>query len=229
MGMANNIRDIILKLLGNFLAAGCSGLMLALPQLFPELQFIILFALVPFMWKIKKCSLVESICLGSFLALSYALVIIPDFFDLSASVIQQILPLLAAFSLFGLFLNCLKRIRAYNIVLAALIWVSFQYFLWTNTQFNLLFSSKPVGPHSTIKAVSLLILLSISFIMILINSILTTIVDRLYSDNPAMEKTASKINIIFHKRLKLTYKQYNHYRNISPRAPPPPNPCMATG
>jgi hypothetical protein len=216
----NTVYNCRLPLLGDFLWAGCSALMLAIPQVFPQLQFVFLFALVPFLWKLKKAGFIESACLGFILALSYGMVIIPDFFALSVSAIRRILMLMAAFSLFGLLLNRLKTFLGFNPVFAAFLWLPFQYFFWRNAQFSLLFSQDTGHLDFMVKVAALFGLLVVSFIIILVNSLLAAVADRLYSGSPVAEKVPSGCKIRFTGQRDVVYAQYNLSYDFSPRAPP---------
>ena len=60
--------DRSLRLLNHFLFAGGSALILSIAHIYPEYWFVSLFALVPFLWRVTRANLPDSILLGIILA-----------------------------------------------------------------------------------------------------------------------------------------------------------------
>jgi hypothetical protein len=67
-------KDVCTCILVNFLYAGSSALMISVAHLHPEFWFISLIALIPFLCRVARASIFESVVLGALLAISYCFV-----------------------------------------------------------------------------------------------------------------------------------------------------------
>ena len=165
--------DWLLRIIGIFLPAGISALLLSIAHFQPLLWFISLFALVPYLWKLKRIDLQGSIILGTTFAICFSLVVFIDELLLSPAVFGfKVLVLIIIFSVFGIAVSrTSKHICCYPIFIAAL-WIPLEYFLIHYTGIEEIFNSKSIGPNWLIRMGSLFGLLTISFFIMLINSVI---------------------------------------------------------
>ncbi len=171
--------DPLLRIIGIFLPAGISALLLSIAHFQPLLWFISLFALVPYLWKLKRIDLQGSIILGATFAICFSFVAFIDELLLSPAAFGfKVLVLIIIFSVFGIAVSrTSKHICCYPIFIAAL-WIPLEYFLIHYAGIEEIFNSRSIGPNWLIRMGSLFGLLTISFIIMLINSAILLLIER---------------------------------------------------
>jgi apolipoprotein N-acyltransferase len=162
-------RKIMLPI--DFLCAGSSAALLSISRIYPHLWFVSLFALVPFLWRSIRVTLPGSISLGSMLAISYFLVIIPfeDWINPTACLYKLIL-LIVLFALYGIIVNRTSRHIGFNAVAIAILWLPLEYALTRYAGKDGLFIFPKPDDSLAIRIGSLFGMLFISFIIVSINA-----------------------------------------------------------
>lgn len=69
------LKNQTLQFLEDFLYAGSSALILSLAHIYPAYWYVSLFALLPFLWRLTRANLSESVVLGIILAGCYAFLV----------------------------------------------------------------------------------------------------------------------------------------------------------
>jgi hypothetical protein len=210
------------RILVNFLHAGSSALMLSLAYLFPEFWYVSLFALTPFLWRAIKTRLGDTIIMGSLLATAYFMVVSPL---LSSGVFEtlllNLLGLNILFVLFGVIVNQSGKKIGLNAVLIAVLWLPLEYGLKTWTDFGLIFAISEANPVVLIKIGSLFGLLMISFVIVLVNTLILYFISFAINALTASEnpfKGAKNNAITFTNDIFVFESQYFSHNG---RAPPP--------
>ena len=152
------------------LCAVGSAILLSFTRVHPEFWFISLFALVPFLWRLRHISLRGAAALGMMLATFFVfltsggeLLIAPKIFLL------KLFSLNLAFALFGLAVHWTKKTLRFELLLVPLLWLPMEYALIRYAGLGSLFS---VSGPTLLEGFPLLFgALLTSFIIILINSL----------------------------------------------------------
>ena len=165
--------DPLLRIVGVFLPAGTSALLLSIAHIQPMMWFISLFALVPYLWKLKRTDLPGSIILGTTFAICFSLVVfIEGLITSPAAFGLKVLILILIFSVFGIAVNRTKKhICCYPVFIAAL-WIPLEYFLIRYAGIGAILDFSASGSGWLIRFGSLFGLLTISFFIMLINSVI---------------------------------------------------------
>ncbi len=161
----------------DFLAAGSSALLLSFAHVYGELWFILLFALVPFLWRLCCVSLTGAASLGIMLATFFVcatsvrdLILTPDIFLL------KLFALNAAFVVFALIINRARRHLGFDPLFIALLWLPLEYALIHFAGLGDIFSISNSGCSLVIGFCSLFGILLGSLVVILGNSLLLLII-----------------------------------------------------
>ncbi len=169
-------RDFIIRLLESFLCAGSSALLISVAHLYPELWFVSLFALIPFLWRAIRVSLFESIILGGLLAASYCFVSFRlESWATPGAFLFTLVGLIALFALYGTVVNRIKKYIGFNVIFIAVLWLPLEYALSNYTGLESLFASSPDKTGLPIRIGSLFGMLMISFVIVLVNSLILII------------------------------------------------------
>lgn len=162
----------------NFLYSGTSALFLLIANLFPHYWYLSFIALFPFLWKISKASPKEGFRLGLLLGLSFFLFGNLDI--LLTSPISAILKILGGtllFALWGWTVGWARQYFEFNPIIVAGLWVFLELLLiklgYTS---GLLTRSTPSTPF-LLRLTTLFGFGIISFIIVLLNSILVRAVE----------------------------------------------------
>lgn len=170
------MRGFIIRLLENFLCAGSSALLISAAHLYPEFWFVSLFALIPFLWRAIRVSLFESIILGGLLAASYSFVAFRlESWATPGAFLFTLVSLIALFALYGTVVNRIKKHHSFNVIFIAALWLPLEYALSHYAGMESLFASSPDKTGLPVRIGSLFGMLMISFIIVLINSLILII------------------------------------------------------
>ncbi|HWR83526.1 MAG TPA: hypothetical protein VN285_09500 [Candidatus Deferrimicrobium sp.] len=175
MTHAHSHRSRNVELRSNFIAAGTSAALLSLAHLWPELWFVSLFALVPFLWRLCKVNFRGAIILGSMLATFYGCATDP----LCVSPTSFLLKLVAFNVIFVVFSLTIHRARKYigfDPLFVALLWFPLEYVLIHYAGLETLFSVPESGPSLITGFCTLFGLLLGSLLTVLSNSLFLLIV-----------------------------------------------------
>lgn len=213
--------DRIIRLLENFLCAGTSALLVSIAQLYPEFWFVSLLALIPFLWGVIRANLAAAVVLGVMLATCYALVAYPtELWTIPGIFLLKLLALNMIFSLYGILVSRLKKRIGFNAVFIAALWLPLEYALSNYAGLGNLFTLSTTESSLLVRIGSLFGLLMISFVVVLINSLilimLRHVVQALLSKTPLIFKDERKPYLCFKEIL----FERRWYYFPCPRAPP---------
>lgn len=157
----------------NLLAAGSSGVMLAFAHVHPDLWFIALFALVPFLWRLWSARRKEACPLGVVLATTYVLTTsFGDFVAAPWTVLIKLAALSIAFAAFAYAISRAKSLVGLNPLAIAVLWVPFGYVLTQYVGIGDIFFVEQIGSNLVAGFGSLVGVLLCSAVIILGNSLL---------------------------------------------------------
>lgn len=160
----------------NFICAGCSALVVSLCYVFSGSWVFCLLALLPFLYRISIIDLAGSALSGVFFALSLVFVIFPaNFFDHPLMWAANILLLFSVVVVISSVFNKLKRYFILSAILSAGICFPLEYLLKSGLEARLAFSIAPFDAGFMHRAVALLSVIFILFLIIAINSLLLSI------------------------------------------------------
>ena len=166
-------KSLSIRCLDTALCAGISALLISIAHLHPEFWFISLFALTPFLWRATRGSLVEVVCLGATLAVSYCLITAGSVtWAALGSFLLKLLSLIFLFVLYGILVNKISKHIGFNAIFIAVFWLPVEYVLNHHANLSGMFSFS--GANSTLLAriSSFFGVLMISFLVVFINSLL---------------------------------------------------------
>ncbi|MFH2057182.1 MAG: hypothetical protein ABIJ61_14585 [bacterium] len=176
MSLSTRDREHSADLSASFLAAAGSAALLSAARVSPALWFISLFALVPFLWRLCHVSLRGAAILGAMLATFFVcatgmsdLVLAPQTF------LFKLLALNAAFAVFAVTVNRVRKAFGDDPLLIALLWFPIEYALIHYAHLGTMFPISSSGSSLMIWFCSLFGILLGSLVIILSNSLLLLI------------------------------------------------------
>lgn len=206
----------------NILSALSSAALLSLVHANPDFWFVSLFALIPFLWRLCHVGRVGSIATGIMLATFFAF--ITGLTELSvdpAYFIFRMVSLNAAFIVFTLGVDRVKRSFGFDPLAIALIWFPIEYILISFANLGGVFSISQPGSKIVVEFCSLFGLVLVSLIVVLVNALILWFLEY------ARERIRPTYNVA-KKKPKKHYPQFSQvviekYLNFlsGPRAPPP--------
>jgi len=165
----------------DFLCVGSSAALLSIMRVFPQLWFVSLFALIPFLWRATRAGVGGSIGLGSILAMSYCLVTIPPQDWLTpGTCLPKLAVLNLLFSLYGVLINRMGKHVGINAVGIAACWLPLEYLLTRYAGMDVILSAPPPDATFVIRIGSLFGIMFISFMIILVNALILYIITRIF-------------------------------------------------
>jgi len=205
----------------NFLFAGSSALILSVAHTHAHYWFISVFALLPFFWRLTRVNFSGSIVLGIILAHCYAFVVSIDQILVSPwSFVSKLLLLSLIFSAFGVAVNRVKSHIGFHPVFIAVLWLPLEYLLTHHAHLGSIFTFSETDSTLLIRIGSLFGILTISFAVVLINSLVLILLSRVVQGLRSRAALPAKDN----QRLYLPFKQIiierRFYYYAVPRAPP---------
>lgn len=155
-------------------------MLISAAHVYPELWFVSLFALVPFLWRAIRVSLLESGVLGGMLGLSYAFVSfrISAWASLGAPVLTLV-SLIILFALYGAIVNRIKKHFGFNAIFIAAFWLPLEYFMSHHANLKDLFVVAADESDLVLRFGSLFGLLMVSFIIVVVNALILITVGRI--------------------------------------------------
>ncbi|HXF49324.1 MAG TPA: hypothetical protein VNL73_07865 [Verrucomicrobiae bacterium] len=169
----------------NFLFAGSSALLLLVANLFPNYWYLSFFALVPFLYRIIRLDALSTLQLGLFFGFSFFS--IWKLSDLLVAPLITVLTISLGTVLFALFAWAVARAKehfGFNPLFVALFWVGFELCLLKLGVFSVgAGSPRPfVGEAPFFHGLSVLFgFLAVSFVIVLVNSILVFAIEKAIS------------------------------------------------
>jgi hypothetical protein len=215
-------KDAGIRSLENLLCAGTSAFLISLTQLYPELQLISLVALVPFLLQASRNGLISSLWLGAFLGASICLANLPSFLHKSTgTILIDLGGFVLVFALYGATVNRIAKYAGFNAVFLAGLWLPAEAAISYITQSSSIFVFTDPQPRILYKIGSLLGMLSISFVIVFINSIIIiiarTIIKAIRFKIP-FSNGADETSFEIYLKNNFCEKHRNYF--AGPRAPP---------
>lgn len=166
----------------SFLFAGTSALLLLLSICYQQFWYLSVLALAPFLYGISKSGIRESIRLSFLFGLSFLLVSQSNnlYLDTWGSILK-ITCGTALFTLFGWFISKARRSFGFNPVVTALIWVGFELAAIELGLFKGFFVEVEFSSPFLNGLAFLFGFIVISFLIVLINSLLVTALNKVIS------------------------------------------------
>jgi apolipoprotein N-acyltransferase len=221
--MVDANKDLRDRFMMSFLCAGSSALLISAAQLHPEYWFVSLVALIPFLWRVTRASLHESVVLGAVLATSYCLVTVnaAAWGGLGAFLLR-LLVLNALFALYGILVNTIASRIGFNAVFTAVFWLPIEYALSRCAHLGGVFSTPEANSSLLVGIGSLFGVLVVSFLVVLVNSLILIVTESLV--RALWSRTAFPRTSSADERFYLTFSQWitekHWYSPIAARAPP---------
>ncbi len=172
----------------SFFFAGTSALLLLLANLLANWWFLSLFALTPFLYRISRARLDESIRLGLLLGFAFLSVSLSN--NLLADPVPALLKLLCGTALFTVLSWFLCRVRAsfgFNPVVMAVIWAGFELIVIELGFPRGLFGEAGFTNHYLNGVTVLFGFVIVSFTIVLLNSLIVIAVEKVVSLTEARE------------------------------------------
>jgi len=165
----------------SFIFAGSSALLLLVANFFPEYWYVSFFALTPFLYRIIKASPVESLRLGLLFGLLFFAVSVIDSPE-SSPILPSLLKLLSGtglFALFGGMVGWARKHWGFNPAIVALFWVGLELGLVKLGFISGFFAEAEFSHPFFASLVTLFGFVTISAIIILLNSILVLTIEKI--------------------------------------------------
>lgn len=146
-------------------------MLLSISYLLPQMWFILLFALIPFLWRLHRIGPAMSLLLGAMAAASFLFA--TAFNELISQPIPflgQLVLVIVAFAAFGLVINKTGKWLGYNPFSIALLWLPIQYFLIQYSNFRPLLAHSSLESPVLTELCSLLGVLAASTVVLLANA-----------------------------------------------------------
>ena len=161
------------RFIEDFLCGGSSALILSLSHLYPAYWFLSVFALLPILWRLTSTDLLGSIVLGTILGNCYAFVAFTDQILIAPWIfLLKLLGLCLIFSSFGVLVNRINKYTGFNPIFIAALWLPFEYVLCHHAHLENIFAFSSTDSTLLIRISSLFGILTVSFIIVLINSLI---------------------------------------------------------
>lgn len=214
--------DVWYCLAESFLYAGSSAIMLSISRIYPELWFISLFALVPFLWRAVDTTLTGSVGLGVLLASSYCLATIPIGHDNILGVLSRLAVLNILLVLYAVSVNRASKFVGFNAVLIALLWLPVEHLLGNYAGLSLSHALSESDSSLIIRLGSLFGMLIVSFAIVLLNSLLLIAIESIADSSRSSRFLGTEPDEIALLALEEDIPPRFWRSNPVPRGPPSP-------
>jgi hypothetical protein len=168
----------------DFISAGATALLLLISSFFPAYWYLSFFALTPFLWKITRAGFRSGLRLGFLLGLAFLSVSKADsFFSSPFSAAPQLIAGISLFALFGASVGRVNEKWGLNPLITALLWVGFELGLVKAGFVSGILETPRLAANAPFfNGVALLFgFLTLSFAIVLVNSLLVFAVEKVVS------------------------------------------------
>ncbi len=167
------IEDQTIRFVEDFFYAGTSALLLSIIHLHPAYWFISVFALLPFLWRLTRANLYGSLVLGIILGACYCFVSsIQEILVSPWAFFHKLFLLSLIFSAFGIAVNRIKKYTGFNPIFVAALWLPVEFAISHFAHLSSIFTFSETDSTLLIKIASLFGILTVSFFVVLINSLI---------------------------------------------------------
>ncbi len=193
---SNYYHSFIVSWAESFIFASSSALLLLLANFFPHYWYLSFFALVPFLFRIIKATPNESLRLGFLFGISFFAVSVTDLLPISP--IPSLLKLLlgtALFAVFGWTVGWARKHWGFYPSIVAILWIGLELGVMKLGVSGGLFEQVETSNPLLQNLITLLGFLTVSVIIVLLNSLLVlVIVKSLELTKPKEKSTQEKEN-----------------------------------
>ena len=167
-------------------------MMLFLAHSEAHLWWVLLFALIPFLWGVMRATLWEAVAQGVLLAACFSVLAYPSGTAADmAPFATTLFTLTLGLTLYAVLVNRIKRYVGVNAVFIAASWLPVEYLLTHVLGLGRCFALATTEPSCLFRAASLFGLLLVSFVVLLVNTITLVILrylaQKLFGPAPASE------------------------------------------
>lgn len=209
------------RLIESFLCAGSSALLIAVVHLHPQFWMLSLFALVPFLWRATKVGVGESVILGALLAASYGFVAFANTLWLEPGVfLFQLVGLIVVFTLYAVTVNRIVAHAGFNVCLIAASWLPLEYVLRSYINGGGFFVLSGADSMLVTRIASLFGLLVVSFVVVLVNSLILVISQCLARGTRSCASCQSALDQRVYPIIETIVPGLHWHYIADPRAPP---------
>ena len=214
-------KDQTIKFVEDFFYAGSSALLLSIIHLYPAYWFISVFALLPFLWRLTRANLSGSLILGIILGACYCFVSsIQEILVSPWAFLHKLFLLSLIFSAFGMAVNRVKRYTGFNPIFVAALWLPLEYAIAHYAHLSSIFTFSETDSTLLIKIACLFGILTVSFVVVLINSLILIALKRAVQAIRSRATFPSKDNERSYLPFKEIVLQRRFYYYPRRRAPP---------
>lgn len=220
-------KGLVVRFLEDFVCAGTSALLISTAHLHPHSWPVSLFALIPFLWRAARVSLLEAAVTATVLGTSYCFLTI-GFSSVPASdriLIELLIPN-ALFVSYGIAVNRIAKHVGFNAMFIAVVWLPLEYGLSHHAHLKGVFDF--CGTDSSIlpRIVSLFGTLMVAFLAVLVNSLILIVSERIVRALCSASKPRAADNGERSALCENMILQWPRHGVAAPRAPPP-HPVMS--
>jgi apolipoprotein N-acyltransferase len=180
-----------------------------------------LFALVPFLWRATKVGVVEAVVLGSMLAASYGFVAFANTLWLEPGVfLLQVLGLIVVFALYAVAVNRMVAHTGFNVFFVAASWLPLEYVLRSYINGGGFFVLSGADSVVVTRIASLFGILVVSFIVVLVNSLILVISQCLARGTRSCASCQTALDQRVYPLIESIVPELRWHYIADPRAPP---------
>lgn len=170
--------DNLQRFLLHFICAGLSAFILSISHFYSGIWFVSLFALIPFLWRVIKTNLYDSIILGVILGSCCIFIAYPEeVFNSPLTFLFRFFSLSFIFSAFGIGVNRVNKYLGLNPVIIAALWLPLEYLISNNSISGSIFIFTGNQSEVIARFSSLFGFLMVSFAIVMINSLILIIIN----------------------------------------------------
>jgi apolipoprotein N-acyltransferase len=211
------------RLLKSFLYAGTSALLIAASHFDKSLWWLSLLGLVPFLRYVSRAHFKDAVFAGVMLAASFFVATVSaSYWTAMHAILSNLAIAAAVFAAYALVVNMIYRKCGHDcIVLVALSWLPLEYALRSMGMELDVFELSRASPAIFTLVASLFGVLTVSFIVVVVNSLLLALADLVLGRKQPSERIPivdSPVLLRISRRISWNTPVYS---SICPRAPPP--------
>jgi hypothetical protein len=214
-------RGFVVRLLENFLCAGSSAMLIPIAHLETGLWPVSAFALIPFLWRCSRVSLLEAAALAGVLAASYDFLTVPVASWIApGAFLFKLLSLNLLFAVLAIAANRLTRYFGSRFILIAVAWFPIEHTLTSYARFGSIFAFSESDSTLLIRIVSLCGILLVSLAVVLVNWVILSLLGRVLQALRGRRTFPGNGTIRLSLFIEEKILQIGWYYFTDPRAPP---------
>jgi hypothetical protein len=178
----------------NVLSAGASALLLSIAHLRPQFWFISFFALLPFLWRLRRLNAGRAVTLGITLAVFFVLGnCADDLIGAPKTFLVKLLSFGVAFGFFAYIVRRATRKLGFDPLFVALVWLPIEFVLIRFAGLESIFTIADSGSPFIVRFCALFGVLLGSLVVLWSNSFLLLIIQRVGDRMPSRSRAPVEI------------------------------------